>query len=178
MDIEKADYGTIIKFGSLELLKEKLKLEKQDINAIINTVDKNGISLLDKALISRKFDIASYLLDNNVMVNKISEEGCNELHYLSANINFVGAIQIANRLLDLDVDLDLKDKKNGNSALWCLCQEVLKKRTEDGIALIIKCLEKKPNVKLLNNIGYSVENLIAERGTEQMKKTMEEGFHE
>lgn len=178
MDINKADYGTIIKFGNLELLKEKMKLEKQSIDEIKNIIDKNGISLIDKALISRKFQIANYLLDNNVDVNVISNENCNELHYLAANINSEGAIQIASRLIDLDVDLDLKDKKNGNSALWCLCQEVLKRRTEEGISLIVKCLKKKPNVKLLNNAGYSVESLIYERGSEQMKDVMEGLFHE
>lgn len=29
MDINKADYGTVIKFGNLELFKEKMKLENQ-----------------------------------------------------------------------------------------------------------------------------------------------------
>lgn len=178
MDIKKADYGTVIKFGSLELLKEKMKLEKQNTDEIKNIIDKKGISLIDKALISRKFEIANYLLDNNVDVNTISDEGCNELHYLASNINCEGAIEIANRLIDLDVDLNLKDKKNGNSALLYLCQEVLKKRTEEGILLIIKCLKKQPNIKLLNNSGYSVERLICDRGSEQMKAIMEELFDE
>lgn len=178
MDINKADYGTIIKFGNLELLKEKMKLENQNIDKIKNIIDKNGISLMGKALISRKFEIANYLLDNNIDVNIISDEGCNELHYLAANINSEGAIEIACRLIDLGVDLDVKDKKNGNSALWCLCQEVLKERTEKGILLIVKCLKKRPNVKLLNNLGYSVESLICERGTDQMKTIMEELLYE
>ena len=110
MDINKADYGTIIKFGNLELFKEKMKLEKHNIGEVLNIVDKNGISLLEKSLISRKFEIANYLLDNNVDINVISNEGCNELHYLSSNINFDGAIQIANRLIDMNVNLDLKEK--------------------------------------------------------------------
>ena len=58
MNINKADYGTIIKFGNLELFKEKIKLEKQNINDILNIVDKNGISLLETSLVSRKFEIA------------------------------------------------------------------------------------------------------------------------
>lgn len=41
-----------------------------------------------------------------------------------------------------------------------------------------KVFEKKPNVKLLNNAGYSVESLIYERGSEQMKDVMEGLFHE
>lgn len=178
MDIKKAEYGTIIKFGSLELLKEKMRLEKQNIKEIVNTIDKNGISLLDKALISRKFEIANYLLDNDAKVNVISDEGCNELHYLSANINFDGAIQLAYRLINSGVNLDLRDKKNGNSTLWCLCQDVLKKRTDEGLSLIIECLKKKPNIKLLNNSGYTVEKLVNERGTDQIKKVMEELYYE
>ena len=178
MDINKADYGTVIKFGNFELLKEKMKLEKQNIDEVANSVDKNGISLIEKSLISRKFEIANYLLDNNADINVISNEGSNELHYLSANINFDGAIQIANRLIDMNVNLDLKEKKYNNSSLWCLCQEILKKRTEEGISLIIKCLKKKPNIKSLNNLGYSVENLINERGTDEMKKVMEEIIYE
>lgn len=178
MNIKKADYGTIIKFGNIELFKEKMKLENQNVDEVLNIVDKNGISLLQKSLISRKFEIANYLLDNNANINVISNEGCNELHYLSSNINFDGAIQIADRLIDMNVDLDLKEKKLNNSSLWCLCQEVLKKRTEDGISLIIKCLNKKPDVKSLNSAGYSVENLIKERGTDEMKKVMEEIIYE
>ncbi|EPY6471527.1 hypothetical protein ACWO4B_002170 [Clostridium sporogenes] len=174
MDINKADYGTVIKFGNIELLKEKMKLEKKSINEVLNIVDKSGVSLLEKALTSRKFEIVNYLLDNNADINVISNEGCNELHYLAANINSNGAIQVANRLIDMNVNLDLKEKKYNNSSLGCLCQEVLKKRTEEGISLIIKCLKKNPNVKSLNNIGYSVENLINERGTDEMKKAMEE----
>ena len=85
---------------------------------------------------------------------------------------------IPDRLIDMSVDLDLKEKKLNNSSLWCLCQEVLKKRTEDGISLIIKCLNKKPDVKSLNSAGYSVENLINERGTDEMKKVMEEIIYE
>lgn len=110
MDINKADYGTVIKFGNLELFKEKMKLEKHNIDEVLNIIDKNGVSLLEKSLISRKFEIANYLLDNNADINVISNEGCNELHYLSSNINFDGAIQIANRLIDMNINLNLKEK--------------------------------------------------------------------
>lgn len=178
MDINKADYGTVIKFGNIELLKEKMNQEKQSIDEVVNIVDKNGISLLEKSLISRKFEIANYLLDNNADINVISNEGCNELHYLAANINFDGAIQVANRLIDMNVNLNLKEKKYRNSSLWCLCQEILKKRTEEGITLIIKCLKKKPDIKSLNSGGYSVEILINERGTDEMKKAIEEIIYE
>ncbi|MFZ0577323.1 MAG: ankyrin repeat domain-containing protein, partial [Psychrobacillus psychrotolerans] len=69
MDINKADYWTTIKFGNLELFLEKLKIEKKRVEEVVNFIDKNGISLLEKSLISRKFDIANFLLDNNAKIN-------------------------------------------------------------------------------------------------------------
>lgn len=109
---------------------EKLNLENKSIDEVVNSTDKNGISLLEKSLISKKFDIANYLLDNNANVNIISNEGCNELHYLAANINCIGAVDLAYKLVEMDVDLNLKDKKFANSAIMSLCQEVLKERTK------------------------------------------------
>ncbi|MFJ7973560.1 ankyrin repeat domain-containing protein [Psychrobacillus sp. NPDC096389] len=174
MDIQKADYWTVIKFGNLELFMEKLRMENQIIEGMVNSVDRNGISLLEKALISRKFDIANFLLDNNAKVNIISNEECNELHYLAANIHFTGAVELAHRLVDLGVNLNLRDRKFGNSAMWSLCQEVFKKRTEEGNHLIVKCLKKRPNMNDLNKSGYSLKELIEERGTDDIKKVVEE----
>lgn len=173
MDINKADFGTIIKFGNLEEFLEKLNIENKCIEEVVNSVDKNGISLLEKSLISRKFDIANFLLDNSANVNIISNEGCNELHYLAANINCIGAVDLAYRLVEMGVDLNLKDKKFANSAILSLCQEVLKERTKEGNDLIVKCLEKSPNFNDLNKFGYSLKRIIEERGTEDMKKAME-----
>lgn len=173
MDINKADYGTIIKFGNLKLFLEKLKIEGNCIEEIVDSIDKNGISLLEKSLISRKFDIANFLLDNGAKVNIISNDDCNEFHYLAANINCQGAVEVACRLVDMGVDLNLKDKKFGNSAIWSLCQEVLKKRTREGNDLIVKCLRKRPNINDENKYGYSLRDLIEERGTDDMKKVLE-----
>ncbi|MED0872009.1 MULTISPECIES: ankyrin repeat domain-containing protein [Bacillus cereus group] len=173
MDINKADYGTIIKFGNLKLFLEKLKVEENCIEEIVDSIDKNGISLLEKSLISRKFDIANFLLDNGAKVNIISNDECNELHYLAANINCPGAVEVACRLVDMGVDLNLKDKKFGNSAIWSLCQELLKKRTKEGNDLIVKCLGKRPNINDENKYGYSLRYLIEERGTDDMKKVLE-----
>ncbi|BCD25019.1 hypothetical protein BC30090_3916 [Bacillus cereus] len=173
MDINKADYGTIIKFGNLKLFLEKLKIEGNCIEEIVDSIDKNGISLLEKSLISRKFDIANFLLDNGAKVNIISNDDCNEFHYLAANINCQGAVEVACRLVDMGVDLNLKDKKFGNSAIWSLCQEVLKKRTKEGNDLIVKCLGKRPNINDENKYGYSLRDLIEERGTDDMKKVLE-----
>ncbi|MGE7631406.1 ankyrin repeat domain-containing protein [Bacillus paramycoides] len=173
MKVNNSDYGAIIKFGNLELFLEKLRIEENCIEEIVNSIDKNGISLLEKSLISRKFDIANSLLDNSAKVNIISNDECNELHYLAANINCPGAVEVACRLVDMGVDLNLKDEKFGNSAIWSLCQEVLKKRTKEGNDLIVKCLGKRPNINDENKFGYSLRYLIEERGTDDMKKILE-----
>ena len=88
---------------------------------MMNVTDKDGISLLEKSLIARKFDIAKVLLANNAKVNNISHEGCNEFHYIASNINHDGALDIAKILLDRGTSLLVKDKKYGNSAfLHCV----------------------------------------------------------
>ncbi len=174
MDINKADYFTISQFGNLEYLLDKLRSEHQDIEEVVNLIDKNGISLLQRSLISRKFDISNFLLDNNAKVNIVSNDGYNELSYLAANINITGAVELAIRLLNREVDLNLKDKKFGNSAMFSLCQEVFKKRTEKGNDLIIKCLKKRPKMSGSNKSNDSLKQLIEERGTDEMKKVMEE----
>ncbi|MFZ0577912.1 MAG: ankyrin repeat domain-containing protein, partial [Psychrobacillus psychrotolerans] len=109
----------------------------------------------------------------NAKINIVSNDECNELHYLAANINCKGAVELAHRLVDMGVDLNLKDEKFGNPAIWALCQEVLKKRTKEGNDLIVKCLEKRPNINDLNKSGYSLKYLIEERGTDDMKKVIE-----
>lgn len=123
MDISKADYGIIIKFGNLEMFLEKMKMEKQNISEIINVVDNNGMSLLQKTLIARKFEIANFLLDNNADINVVSQEGCNELHYLAANINFDGAVGVAHRLIDMDVNLDLREEPRLCAVASCFARK-------------------------------------------------------
>ena len=48
MDLQKADYGTIVKFGTLDDFLSKLTLESQKLGDIIDTIDANGISLFQK----------------------------------------------------------------------------------------------------------------------------------
>ena len=173
MNINKADYFTIAQFGNLSMFLTKIDLEKKILNQVKNLCDENGMSVLQHSLVNRKFDISDYLLKNEVELNHISNDGCNELHYLAANINSEGAIKIANKLIDMNVDITLKDKKYKNSPLWYLCQEVLKKPSKEGNQLIIKCLRKKADITSCNVAGFSVKRLIEERGTNEMKEEME-----
>ena len=173
MNINKAHYFTIAQFGNLSMFLTKIDLEKKILNQVKNLCDENGMSVLQHSLVNRKFDISDYLLKNEVELNHISNDGCNELHYLAANINSEGAIKIANKLIDMNVDITLKDKKYKNSPLWYLCQEVLKKPSKEGNQLIIKCLRKKADITSCNVAGFSVKRLIEERGTNEMKEEME-----
>ncbi len=174
MDLQKADYGTVIKFGSQADFNNKLLLERQNLSEIINQIDINGVSLLEKALISRKFDIVKYFLNEGARVNIVSNEGFNELHYLAANINFEDAIEIARQLISSGVDLDHIDKKYGNSAMISLCLEFFKQRTELGMSFIEEMVLRKPNLDIANKSGVSTRALLKDRGTDRIKKILEE----
>ena len=89
MNLEKADYATIIKFGSTDDFNTKLQMDGKTLDEVIDVIDKNGISLLEKSLIARNFDISKFLLENNAKVNVISNEGCNEFHYIASNIRII-----------------------------------------------------------------------------------------
>ncbi|GIN19036.1 hypothetical protein [Siminovitchia fordii] len=79
------------------------------------------------------------------------------MDFLAAKINFAGQVDEADRLVEKGVDLNLKDKKFSNSAIFTLCLEVLKKRTEEGDEFIVRCLKKQPNVHDRNKSGYSLK---------------------
>lgn len=174
MNVEKADYGTIIKFGTLDDFNMKLQMEGKKLEEVINTNDKDGISLLEKSLIARKFDIAKELLANDAKVNNISNAGCNEFHYIASNINYDGALDIAQILLDKGTSLMVKEKKYGNSAFFTLCQEIFKVRSVDGLKFLENCFKNVKEYDSCNKMGYSVRMLINERGTDKLKQMMEE----
>ena len=173
MNIEKADYGTIIQFGTMNDFFRKLQIEGKKLDEVMNITDKNGISLLEKSLVARKFDIAKELLANNAKVNNISKGGCNEFHFIASNINFYGALDIAKILLDRGTSLTVKEKKYGNSAFYTLCMEVFKVRSAEGLNFIETCFENIQDYDSCNKRGYSIRMLINERGTDKLKQMME-----
>lgn len=174
MDLQKADYGTVIKFGSLDDLQRKLKLEAQKLSDVIDTVDANGINLLQRALISRKFEVAHYLLNENVKINIISKEGFNELHYLAANINFDGALDLARLLIQCGCDLSQIDSKYGNTALLSICLELLKRQSDEGMKFLEEVLQNHKSIDISNNSRISVRKLLNERGPERIKELIKE----
>jgi ankyrin repeat protein len=174
MDFQKADYGTIIRFGTLDDFIKKLNMESQNIRDIVNNTDCNGVSLLQKALISRKFVIAKFLLNEGARVNIISNDGFNELHYIAANINIEGAIEIARLLINHGADLDHTDKKYGNTALLTLCLELLKRQTEEGLSFIEDMILKHPNMDITNKSGISTRALLKDRSSIRIKKLLGE----
>jgi ankyrin repeat protein len=173
MDIQKADYSTIIQFGNIVDFKKKISESRESINKIIGIVDKSGMSLLHHSLRSRNFDVSIFLLENGSPVNVLSRGNFNELHFIAVNINESGAVNIAKKLLNLGVDLNCVDKKYKNTAGFSLCLEIFKKRTEEGLNLILDILKRKPNFDAKNSAGNSIRSLLLERGTEEMKVLLE-----
>ena len=152
MNIEKADYGTIVKFGTLKDLHEKIKLKNDNVSDIINWVDDSGMSILERSLVSRKFEISKFLLDNNAKVNIVSKEGNNEFHFLAPNINCIEAVEIGKLLLSKGTSVMQKDAKYGNTAFFSLCMEAFKERSEStmnlgGSVVSKNILEKRGRVK-------------------------------
>jgi ankyrin repeat protein len=174
MNLQKADYCTVIRFGSLDDLLRKLKLEGQKISDIIYTADANGISLFQKALISRKFEVAHYLLNENAKINVISKEGFNELHYLAANINYDGALDLARLLIKRGCNVSQIDNKYGNTALLSICLELLKRQSDDGMKFLEEVLSNRQNIDITNKSGISVRILLKERGSDRIKELIKE----
>lgn len=151
----------------------KLQMEGKTLQDVIDYTDKNGVSLLEKSLSSRKFDMAKLLLDNDAKVNVVSKEGCNEFHYIAANIRYESALDIAKILLERGVSLAAQDKKYGNSALFTLCYEIFKVRTAETLEFLEMCFERFQEYDTCNKAGYSIRRLINERGTDNLKRMME-----
>lgn len=175
MDLEKADYFTIVQFGNKEQLFQKLKIRSQTFDQIKNIRQANGQSLLEKCLASRNFDIAKLLLDSHVHLNCISKAGYNELHYIAANINEPYAIKIGEILLERGVDINLKDKKFGNTPFWYLCNEALLRRNPELNDFILLCFQKKPDIDSPNKAGFTIRKMLEERSGLELLQMEREG---
>lgn len=174
MDLKKADFFTVIQFGTKEDFIQKSKIESVNLTDVINLKDKNGVSLLEQCFISRKYDIAQLLMENSVEINVISKENCNELHYLSANMEGVRSIDLATQLVELGVDLNLQDKRYKNTPFWYLCEAALLKKNQDMSRdmnqLIKLCMDKGAILTLHNIAGNTVESMLLKRASQELKK--------
>lgn len=176
MNIEKADYGTIAKFGTLNDILNKLEVERDSIQDIIEWKDVRDMSLLEISIVSRKFDISKFLLDNGAQVNNVSKSGNNEFHYLASNLSFKGAIEIGELLLEKKTSLMQKDVKYGNTAFFALCIEAFKIRTISVMGFIEECFEKVTSVDEPNKNGMTIRKLISDRGSERLRKQLKEKY--
>lgn len=169
MDIERTKYFTIVQFGTKDVLMRKLAGESCTLDDIKDLRDDNGVSLFEKSLSFRNFDISQALLEKNVEVNVVSKDKCNELHYLAANIESRESVSIAEKLIELGVDLNLQDKKYGNTPFWYLCDVAIRKNQEYINNLVRLCVEKGVDIDIPNKISNTTRNMIMERGTKELK---------
>lgn len=170
MNIKKASYHTIMMFGSIEDLNTKLHMDKKKLKDVIETKNADGITLLEMALIYRRFEVAKHLLNNGATVNNIAKGNYNEFHYLAANLHFEVAIDCAKLLLEKDTNLELQDDRYLNSAMFALCLEALKRPSLVVNQFICDCLSKNQGIDEQNIRGNNVRELIKNRGTPEMKR--------
>ena len=172
MNIENASYHTIVMFGGIDELKQKLRKDKKKLRNIIDMKNDNDETLLEIALSYRNFKLAKLLLSNRAKVNNISKEGYNEFHYLAANLHFEGALECAKLLLKKGVDLSLQDHKYENTAMFSLCLEALKHPSPAVCEFICACLAKKQGIDEKNIRGNTVRMMVEERGTSEMREIL------
>lgn len=175
LNIELADYGTVVRFGTRGDFDAKLQMMGQTLDDVVDFVCENGVSLLGRCLSSRKFEFAKELLAKNAKVNVVGKEGYNEFHLLAANIREAGALDVAWMLLDRGVSLTAQDKKYKNTALFTLYLEQLKMRTPESMDFIEACLKKaeKSAFDIPNKAGITLRGFINENGPERFKTVME-----
>jgi hypothetical protein len=156
----------------IQISIDKLKMEQSNLSDVINLQDNNGISLLEKSLICKKFDIALMILQKGPMLNVVSKDNCNELHYLAASLNDKESIEIAQQLVEAGVNLNLPDKKYKNTPFWYICQKAIQKGGEDFDELIKMCMEKQPDIDCANVAGNTIKGLVKERGNEVIRENV------
>ena len=176
MNLEKADYGTVLEMGTWSDFEMKLRMMGQRFDDVVSCVDESGVSLLERCLVARKFELAKLFLERNAAVNVITKEGQNEFHLIAANIRFDGALEVARLLLERGVSLTLQDKKYKNSALFTLCCEIFKVRTPEHMEFLATCIGKvqKADLDVANRRGITLRQFIRENGPDEIKKIVEE----
>lgn len=170
MNLEKADLFAIVQFGNYQLFTEKLKIIKNTLDNIKNEKDLQGISLLQRSIIGKNFDISKELLLLNCKINVISKEGYNELHYIYANLKTKESFSVAKKIIEKGGDLNLKDKLYGNTPFNYICQEAIKQhnQTEDFFDFVKFCMKYNPDLNSNNFYNINIIKLVKESKNEKL----------
>ena len=170
MNLEKANYEAICLLGNLDDFKKKLEMNGDTIDQIKNQIDEYGTSLLECALSTGRFDIAGYLLDNHVELDVIHDEG-NEFHDIAYRLEYPGGVEMAYKLLDLGVSLNIQDKKYKNTGFFTLCHSIFTKKREPEIEFLAECLRRgNVDLDIKNIIGKTSRDFINEHGPDRLKE--------
>lgn len=162
MNIEISTYEEVVEMGELNELLTKMK--KEETSCLdLRTIETEAGSLLGTSLAWGKFDIANYLLDNDVPINIVSKDGYNEMHLLAAHINEPGGIELAKRLVEKGIDLSQQEKKYGNTALFTVAMEVLKTTRQDLLEFLMDCVQSESFIDAPNNVGFTVKKVLKDR---------------
>lgn len=164
-------YDMIIFVGNMEDLLKQLEEDNISIKEIVNVKYDDNMTLLHRALTSRKFDIANYLLDNGAEVNVVTDYGLNELGGLSHNLTTSEAAAIGRRLLNMGVSLTQKDKKYGNTTIFTLVRDSFRRISPEAKQFIYDCFALVDEIDEPNKFGFTLRAII-ERGTDETLKQM------
>lgn len=172
------DFGAIASMGSLEMLLHAIKLAGTTIEEIKDWQHEDTKTSLFIASLSNPKDnyaISWYLLKHGVKLNCVTKEGYNELHVLAPRFTHnPEACELAIELIKRGVDINLPNKKYGNTAFFDFCFEYIKRPYEDRWRVIEACIPQNPDVLHKNRRGISAYSFMKEAGDERINRLIEE----
>lgn len=146
-ELEGEDISIIAGYGTLAEFKEKFS--KVDINR----KNKFGLSLLHAAIAGQKYDIASFLINENANVNITDSDGMTPLHYISLYPDLI----FAQKLLDAGADINIRDVRGNNAFLTAAIFGNNKKE------LLNYFIKFSPELKP-NNSGFTPLSIAKQKG--------------
>lgn len=150
---DKANIFAIAQHGDYETFLKKFHIDD------LNTKSEFGASLLHHAIAGRNFEIALFLIHQNIDVNMTDSEGQTALHLICVNPN----IEVAKEILKKGGNINLKDKY-GNNAMWTAVFNC-KGMYYDMVELF---MQYSPDILSKNNVGRSPLDMAYRRGYEKL----------